>query len=43
MTLLLAWINAKYDFDYEFLFILMFIVDIQIISLIMKYIGATLC
>jgi hypothetical protein len=29
MTLLLCWINAKYKAKYEFMFILMFIIDIM--------------
>ena len=31
-TLLLAWINAKYKFDYELVFLGTFIIDIVLIN-----------
>lgn len=32
ITILLAWINAKYDHDYHFLFIATFFIDLEIVS-----------
>lgn len=36
MTLLLAWINAKYNKDYTFLFVMTFILDYNIINYILS-------
>lgn len=36
LTLLLAWINAKYKHNYEGLFIVLFILDCLIICFIFK-------
>jgi len=38
LTVLLAWINAKYEHDYEILFVGTFLIDIQLISLLAKHI-----
>jgi len=35
-TLVLAYINAKYDYNYELLFVVTFLIDISILDTIQK-------
>ena len=35
-TMLLAWVNSKYDTGYELLFIATFFIDIEIIQAVAK-------
>jgi len=37
-TIILAWINAHYNYDYEFLFVGTVIIDIKIIESTFRYI-----
>ena len=35
-TVLLAWINIKYKWDYDFLFVGTFIIDVSLIQMLEK-------